>query len=90
MIISANKAKHSLFIISLERQLIKIIVDASKRSQVLKPLVVRYIRLFCAAAVLTVAGAEVWANVGDAEALGLGSLGGAVATVIAKKFALIA
>lgn len=52
-----------------------------------KPKFVRYARLFCAAAVLTVASVELWTTFNDAQALGLGTVGGAIATAAAKKFA---
>lgn len=56
----------------------------------MKPTWVRYVRLFCAAAVLTVAGIEVWTTTSDIATLGWGAIAGAVAMVIAKKVALFA
>lgn len=61
-----------------------------KKDDGLKPSVVRYVRLFCAVAVVTVAGVELWSNLSDISALGIGGAAGATATVLAKKFALVA
>lgn len=55
-----------------------------------RPAWVRYVRFFCAVAVVTAASIELWTNTSDIGTFGWGAAVGAVATIVAKKATLLA
>lgn len=64
-------------------------VKSARRGRRMKPVYVRYVRLFCAAAIFAAASMELATNWSELATLGWSSLFGAGAVIFAKKMTLL-